>query len=1592
MAHSYAEDSNFHCSQCGRHTTESVWSIVDIDERPDLFQKLMAQIIHDLSCSHCGKSIEKVEAPLLIFRPKERPKLMFSPAASTIGTKVAEQHFWQLVERLRVSLGSDWDKQWVESGVMTVGREFLPDFLADGEGTEKRTREIARFFDQLTTEQKQLFVQLHQHKDNPEEMAKLLSQHPDLAAAMNRREQENKSSRTLPSNLSDILRALSQPEKGLQDMARREQLCRQALALVSRERSSHVWASLQSEIAKCLLLKLTGDRAQNIENAIAAYHLSLEVFTRRSHPREWGLVNIGLGPAYFERIQGNRSENAEKAIAALESAFQTISKETMPFPWAMAKVNLSNIYTNRVEGNHSQNNEQAIIAARQSLEVLTRQHTVEWAKAQNALSNAYFQRTEGKRDQNIEDAITFALQALEFFTREETPIYWAMAQMNLGNAYSKRGKGQRARNIEEAIMAYNRALEFLSRQNSPREWAMVQRNLANAYSRRVYSETADNVEAAIKANRLCLQIYTKGDFPDQWAVAQASLADTYLGRIRGVRAENIEAAIEAAEKATEVHTRSLYPKDWARAQVSLANAYGDRIRGDRAQNIEKSIAIYQETLEVYTREDFPDRWATVHENLAHSYGERIRGDRAENIELGIKSVLQASEVHTHKDAPHAWASNQHSLCVLYRERVAGSRAENMEESINSALRALKVIEREDSPRTWGSLQHDLANAYFSRVKDSHAQNIEKAITAYNKALEVRTKESFPSDWALTKSSLANAYKERLTGDRIQNVELAISASQEALEVYTKADFPEHWALINSNLISAYRTRIKGDRSQNIETALEIALSTLKVYTYEDFPYNYSVTQNNLGNAYKQRTQGDRSENIESAIECFNQALRVVNRENFPQDWARTQDNLATTYATRPKGSHRENMEKTIEILSTVLEHTDRYESAENWAMAQMNIATAYSQRVSGDRARNIEDSLNGYSAALEVYTREDFPEKWALLKNNIATTYTKRVVGNSAQNIQNAIKSYCSALEVFQVETLPKNCQFTATLLANLYVEQTRWSEAASTYKTAVAAAEIVYSSAILQSSRSSELDEIDDLYHRAAFACARKGNIDEAITLLEQGRARSLRETLERDRADLSVIKQIAPTVYENYWAAAALSQSLEVQERAEGDSERKIGLPDLREQAQRSQKLLRQSISEVRKIPGHENFLSLPTFTDIQETIQPLQPLVYLVATSTGGLGIIVSKSETDEISTQVLFLNDFSNTVLKDLVASDSSNSWLTNYQRYRQDPDAHYQKWLQTIERVSNALWEPLMRPVVERLQAQRATQAVLIPCGLLGFLPLHIARTPDEERSLGYRYAMDNIQFTYSPNAMSLKAARYTCQQTNHHNSMLAISNPSKDLEYSDLEVEAAISQFNRSSILKHEAATRAAVLSALPNHAVLHFSCHGQLSLDDPLESHLAMSGQESLTLRDFFNARLQDVRLAVLSACETALPDARLPDEVIGLPNGILQAGAAGVAASLWLVNDFATALLMTKFYDLWRNTFPAPAKALYEAQKWIRDTTVEEKRSYLKSLRANQSSIPTETASSLYNAFFDLILSNVEALNFEHPYYWAAFTYIGA
>ena len=129
--------------------------------------------------------------------------------------------------------------------------------------------------------------------------------------------------------------------------------------------------------------------------------------------------------------------------------------------------------------------------------------------------------------------------------------------------------------------------------------------------------------------------------------------------------------------------------------------------------------------------------------------------------------------------------------------------------------------------------------------------------------------------------------------------------------------------------------------------------------------------------------------------------------------------------------------------------------------------------------------------------------------------------------------------------------------------------------------------------------------------------------------------------------------------------------------------------------------------------------------------------------------------------------------------------------------------------------------------------------------------------------------------------------------------------------------------------------SSIAEYRILHFATHGIFNNEHPGLSGLILSLYDKearpragfLRLQEIYSLNLP-VDLVVLSACDTALGKEIDGEGLIGLTRGFMNAGATGVVASLWKVDEDATAELMKYFYAGVLQEGLAPATALRNAQ----------------------------------------------------------------
>lgn len=177
--------------------------------------------------------------------------------------------------------------------------------------------------------------------------------------------------------------------------------------------------------------------------------------------------------------------------------------------------------------------------------------------------------------------------------------------------------------------------------------------------------------------------------------------------------------------------------------------------------------------------------------------------------------------------------------------------------------------------------------------------------------------------------------------------------------------------------------------------------------------------------------------------------------------------------------------------------------------------------------------------------------------------------------------------------------------------------------------------------------------------------------------------------------------------------------------------------------------------------------------------------------------------------------------------------------------------------------------------------------------------------------------------------------------MNAEEQPLARLAYSRKEalaIAALVPEAQRRIVLDFDVNYEAVTSAELSEYRFIHFATHALLDTDEPELSGMLLSLVDKegrpqqngiLRLGDVYNLLLP-VELVSLSACDTALGKSISGEGLVGLTRGFMYAGAPRVMASLWKVDDAATADLMKIFYEgMLGPQKLRPAAALREAQK---------------------------------------------------------------
>ncbi len=271
-----------------------------------------------------------------------------------------------------------------------------------------------------------------------------------------------------------------------------------------------------------------------------------------------------------------------------------------------------------------------------------------------------------------------------------------------------------------------------------------------------------------------------------------------------------------------------------------------------------------------------------------------------------------------------------------------------------------------------------------------------------------------------------------------------------------------------------------------------------------------------------------------------------------------------------------------------------------------------------------------------------------------------------------------------------------------------------------------------------------------------------------------------------------------------------------------------------------------------------------------------------------------------------------------------------------------------------LYDWLIRPLEKTLADRQIENIIYLPDGVLRYVP--IAALYDGEQWFAQKYQSHNItaatidDLTAKPDSdLSVLAGAFTADIPAYRVEVGQQSYLYDGLPAAKQEIENLAAVIPQTLALLNRDFTPTNMLGDVGGHRIVHLATHAQFVPGQPEDSFILFGDGSTVDLRGVGQWQLPDVDLVVFSACQTATSLVGAGQEILGLGFQVQQTGAGAVIASLWSVDDTATAALMNQFY-IALSEGNTKAQALQQAQ-----------------------------------------LRMIGSDRFSHPYDWAAFILIG-
>ena len=948
-----------------------------------------------------------------------------------------------------------------------------------------------------------------------------------------------------------------------------------------------------------------------------------------------------------------------------------------------------------------------------------------------------------------------------------------------------------------------------------------------------------------------------------------------------VQAAKPAAKVEALQEALRHFEAAGDQARQARVRTDLGGALWDT--GKRAE----SVASHERAVAIWLKLTDPRQRAMAQYRLAVGYV------LLNQIPRGKELLRAASALAREVNAPWLEAAAQTDLALQI------SREGQYAEAVAMLERAVSLAAAFGDRKGEGDSHNVFA------IVEQNAGKLDRALEEYSLALALRRQTGDEAGVAQVLNNIATVRGQE--GQALQ----AIAAFEEVLAIRRRVATPAAVANTQHNL--AVQRLATGDYDESIQL-FEAALATWRA---EKFPFGEASTRGELAKLYDRLGMDERAETeqrralaihremknrkgeasaihslatllrrrgeLAAAERLYGEALEIARQAPVPQEHARVLQGLGRTHSLQ--GRHEQ-------------------------AIVELREAVEIGRNAS---RMDVPSMLNSLAGALEAASRD--AEAIALL----------RTIPEQARAIENrgeeaAARAALARLLLRAGDTAGARDE--VMLALDQYEDQ----------RAHVASPDL----------RAQFLRRRREVYRLGARILMKRGEANEAFALSERGRGRALLDLMEASKIEGAA-------------GAAMLARERELRSAVAAKAERLTRL--LAGEGKGSAETLRREIGGLldeharvreriaREDPRFDEQAKPASAREMQARLRAGEAIVSYSLGSEEGHGWLVTRERITGVTLPgrpaLKRTVDSLQAALSEPLAATPSED-LAHVRARMDDSRARASAAARELERLlirpllgqrlfrklyivadAELLWTPFAA-----MEGLRRTEIVMLPSASL--LPRLAPRAKPAGRIAVFADAVfekTDARFdTPPPAAQPEPAAR--------------LRFPRLRFSAHEADAVAAVAKPGSRLLLTGFEATRAAALNAsLPQFGVLHFATHAVLDERQPELSGIVLSLYDRqrrpvngfLRLHDIAQMRLASP-LVVLSACQTALGKSVDGEGLIGLSRAFLAAGASGVVATLWQVDDSATAHLVRVFYERMLRGGLTPGAALHAAQHSVR------------------------------------------------------------